>query len=110
MSFRLPIYDKWYAVGRWQYSLLYHQTQDGLFGVEKENCCWRLRIVGRHYINNINSNASVIANANLAPTGTAQNGLFFEIDLKGLTNFATADVDNFFAQTIYGYRASKNDW
>ena len=55
MSFRLPIYDNWYAIGRWQYSWLYDTTQDGLFGVEKENCCWRFRIFGRHYINNLNN-------------------------------------------------------
>jgi len=109
VSFRWPVYDKWYAVGRWQYSLLYHQTQDGLFGVEKENCCWRLRIVGRHYINNINSNVNVIANTNLAPTGTSQNGIYFELDLKGLTGIGD-DLNSFFAQTIYGYRATKNDW
>ena len=110
MSFRWPIYDKWYAVGRWQYSLLYNTTQDGMFGVEKENCCWRFRIIGRHYMNNINSNNLIISStANLAPTGTAQNGIFFEIELKGLTGIGS-NLDNFFAQTIYGYRKSQNDW
>ncbi|MDD5267713.1 MAG: LPS assembly protein LptD [Methylococcales bacterium] len=110
MSFRLPIYNKWYAVGRWQYSLLYNITQDGMFGLEKENCCWRFRIIGRHYMNNINSNNSIISSvANLAPTGTAQNGVFFEIELKGLTGIGT-NLDNFFAQTIYGYRKSQNEW
>jgi LPS-assembly protein len=111
MSFRWPIYDKWYALGRWQYSWLYNETQDALFGVEKENCCWRFRIMGRHYINNIANLNNPLGNTNQAITGTAQNGLFFEIELKGLTGITTkGDMDNFLMQEIYGYRKSQNDW
>ena len=108
MSFRYPIYDNWSAMGRWQYSLLYNKTQDALFGVEKENCCWRFRIALRHYINNIsNANSSqVIPNSNLALTGTAQNGIFFEVELKGLSALGD-DMDTFLQREIYGYRKSQ---
>ena len=108
VSFRYPIYDNWSAMGRWQYSLLYNKTQDALFGVEKENCCWRFRIALRHYINNIsNANSSqVIPNSNLALTGTAQNGIFFEIELKGLSALGD-DMDTFLQREIYGYRKSQ---
>jgi LPS-assembly protein len=85
---------------------LYNTTQDGFFGLEKENCCWRFRVVGRHYINNLANVNSTVNNLNLAPTGTAQNGIFFEIELKGLTGFGT-DLETFFEQTIYGYRKQK---
>jgi LPS-assembly protein len=105
MSFRYPIYDNWSAMGRWQYSVLYNKTQDAFFGLEKENCCWRFRIALRHYINNIsNNNSSIIGtNQNLALTGTAQNGIFFEIELKGLTSIGD-NMDYFLQQEIYGYR------
>ncbi len=107
ISFRWPIYDNWYAMGRWQYSWLNGTTQDGFFGLEKENCCWRFRVVGRRYINNLNNNPNqIIGNANLQPTGTAQNGIFFQIELKGLTGIGE-NLDNFFEQTIYGYRKQK---
>ena len=110
ISFRLPIYDNWHALGRWQYSWLYNETQDALFGVEKENCCWRFRLVGRHYINNINSNPNAFAGStSFVPTGTAQTGVFFEIELKGLTSIGT-DMDNFLQKTIYGYRKTQNDY
>ncbi len=108
MSFRLPIYDKWYAIGRWQYSWLYDTTQDGLFGVEKENCCWRFRLFGRHYINNFNNNP-LTGTADFVPKGTAQNGIFFQIELKGLTGIGD-NLDKFLQQTIYGYRKSQNDY
>ena len=106
ISFRWPIYDNWYAMGRWQYSWLYDTTQDGFFGLEKENCCWRFRIVGRHYINNIANVNSPIINSDQRITGTAQNGIFFQIELKGLTGIGE-NLDNFFEQTIYGYRKQK---
>ena len=108
MSFRYPIYDNWSAMGRWQYSLLYNKTQDALFGVEKENCCWRFRIALRHYINNLsNVNSSLIGTStNLALTGTAQNGIFFEVELKGLSALGD-DMDTFLQREIYGYRKSQ---
>ena len=108
MSFHYPIYDNWSAMGRWQYSMLYNKTQDALFGVEKENCCWRFRIALRHYINNLsNVNSSLIGtNTNLALTGTAQNGIFFEIELKGLSALGD-NMDTFLQQEIYGYRKSQ---
>jgi LPS-assembly protein len=110
MSFRLPIYDNWYAIGRWQYSWLYDTTQDGLFGIEKENCCWRFRIFGRHFINNLNNINNNTATGITEITGTAQNGIFFQIELKGLTGISTkGDMDKFLQQTIYGYRKPQND-
>jgi len=109
ISFRWPIYDNWYALGRWQYSWLYNRTQDALFGVEKENCCWRFRIALRHYINNINNNPNAFPSSTSVVAGTAQDGIFFQIELKGLTGIGD-NLDNFFQKTIYGYRKSQNDW
>jgi len=104
ISFRYPIYDNWSAMGRWQYSVLYNKTQDAFFGLEKENCCWRFRIALRHYINNIASN-TIVNNADQTLTGTAQTGVFFEIELKGLSAIGD-DMDYFLQQEIYGYRKS----
>ncbi len=100
MSFRWPIYNNWYAVGRWQYSWLYNRTQDGFFGLEKENCCWRFRIIGRSYLNSINKPINDISQT---VEGTNQTGIFFQVELKGLTGVG-AQLDDFFATSIYGYR------
>ncbi|MDD5461144.1 MAG: LPS assembly protein LptD [Methylococcales bacterium] len=108
VSFRWPIYDNWYAMGRWQYSLLYNTTQDSFFGVEKENCCWRFRVLGRRYINNLANIdvSSIVSNTSQVISGTAQNGVFFEIELKGLGGLGD-DLDRFFEQAIYGYRKKR---
>ncbi len=108
MSFRYPIYDNWAAMGRWQYSLLYNRTQDAFMGVEKETCCWRFRIALRRYVNNIaniSNGLSVVNNTNQTLTGTSQTGVFFEIELKGLSSLGD-NMDYFLQQEIYGYRKS----
>lgn len=98
ISFHYPIYDNWSAIGRWQYSLLYNSTQESFFGVEKENCCWRFRVVGRRYINNLN----VFNDADVQ--GDSQTGVFFQVELKGLTGIGE-NLDTFLEQNIYGFRA-----
>ena len=77
-------------------------------GVEKENCCWRFRIALRHYINNIaNLNpGNVVSSTNTVLSGTPQNGIFFEIELKGLSAIGD-NMDYFLQQEIYGYRKSR---
>ena len=101
VSFHYPIYDNWSAIGRWQYSLLYNSTQESFFGVEKENCCWRFRVVGRRYLNNLN----VFAN-DADVQGTSQTGVFFQVELKGLTGIGEK-LDTFLEQNIYGYRSAQ---
>ena len=101
MSFHYPIYDNWSAVGRWQYSLLYNSTQESFLGIEKENCCWRFRVIGRRYVNNLNvfSNGADVQ-------GVSQTGIFFQVELKGLTGVGEK-IDTFLEQNIYGYRATE---
>lgn len=101
MSFHYPIYDNWSAIGRWQYSLLYNSTQESFLGIEKENCCWRFRIVGRRYVNNLN----LFANG-ADVQGVSQTGIFFQVELKGLMGMGEK-LDNFLEQNIYGFKATQ---
>ncbi len=110
-SFRWPIAKDWHLLGRMQYSLLYQEIQDSFIGVEKENCCWRFRILARHYMNNVTiiNNQAVVATTGTTVPGSSQDGVFFQIELKGLTGFGD-DVDQFLQKSIYGFRKTqKND-
>jgi LPS-assembly protein len=107
VSFHWPVYNEWSVVGRWTYSLLNDTTQESFLGVEKENCCWAFRLIGRRWINSVlvNPNLPVLA-ANAVvnnATGVSQSGIFFEIELKGLSAFGEK-LDTFFEKQIYGYR------
>ncbi len=92
ISFRWPIYDNWYVVGRWQYSLKFNTTKESFLGLEKESCCWRFRVVGRKYIN-------AISDADEAET---QTGIFVQLELKGLSSFGDK-VEEFLEENISGY-------
>jgi LPS-assembly protein len=107
VSFRWPLFDDWFAIGRWQYSLLYDRTQESFLGLEKENCCWRFRLIGRHYVNGLVNSAINTTNSTVV-RGEAQNGIFFQVELKGLTGIGQK-LDEFFEQNIYGYRKLDND-
>ena len=92
-SFRWPIYDGWNGVGRWQYSLKFNSTKESFIGLEKESCCWRFRIIWRRYAN--------------TTTGTDEDemdeGLFLQLELKGLTSFGDK-VDDFLETNLKGYQ------
>jgi len=109
-SFRWPIAKDWHLLGRMQYSLLYQEVQDSFIGIEKENCCWRFRLLARHYMNNVTiiNNQAVITSAGTTVPGSSQEGVFFQIELKGLTGFGD-DVDQFLQKSIYGYRTTKKN-
>ncbi|MGR8933622.1 MAG: LPS-assembly protein LptD [Gammaproteobacteria bacterium] len=88
-SVHWPIFNDWSVIGRWQYSLLDNLTLEAFAGIEKESCCWRLRLIGRRYLNSINNDP--------------QNALFMQVELKGLTSFGQ-DLDDFLERSIFGYR------
>ena len=95
LSGRLPLFDNWYGVGRWQYSLLNRITLESFFGIEKETCCWRFAILGRHYLNSISSSTTT--------SGSSTNSVFVELELKGFSALGD-QIDQFLERTITGYR------
>jgi LPS-assembly protein len=88
LSFRLPVNRQLQLVGRWSYSLQNSQTVDALAGVEYGQCCWRMRIVGRHLKNK--------------PDSDANTSLMVQIELAGLGSIGQR-VDKLLERGIYGY-------
>jgi LPS-assembly protein len=87
-SFRWLVYPGFHAIGRWQYSLRDDITLDSFLGVELESCCWRLRLIGRRFIRDINR--------------TEDTAVFAQLELKGLVSLGK-DVDSFLERTVRGY-------
>ena len=98
VSMRLPIVAGWYAIGRWQYSLLDDVTTESFFGFERETCCWRFSLIGRRYLNSIQKDP----NTNIV-TAQSNNTVFLQFELKGLTSLGQ-QVDQFLERSITGYR------
>jgi LPS-assembly protein len=102
VSFRWPLFYEWYALGRWQYSLNFNKTLESFIGLEKENCCWRVRLIARRYINGATTSSTGIAE-NLEPV----NAYFVQLELKGLSGLGD-DVDTFLQTSLNGYRKAGN--
>ncbi len=100
VSFRLPFAKGWNAIGRWQYSLLDQVTLESFFGIERETCCWRFSVIGRHYINDVRTGAD--------GGNVANNEVFFQLELKGLTRFGR-QIDRFLQRSISGYRLEDDE-
>ncbi|HHJ38883.1 MAG: hypothetical protein AXA67_00100 [Methylothermaceae bacteria B42] len=90
-SFRWLVYNNLHMVGRWQYSLRDNITLESFLGVELESCCWRLRLIGRHYIRDIRR--------------SSDNAIFAQLELKGLATLGKR-VDRFLERNIRGYEIS----
>jgi LPS-assembly protein len=88
MSFRLPFGEHMEMVGRWLYSVRHNETMDAVAGVAFGQCCWRLRLVGRHF--------------KRRPGDAASTSVMLQLELAGLG--AVGDpVGDFLEREIYGY-------
>ena len=90
VSYRWPLSQTWSSVGRWNYSLEHQKTLEAFFGVEKDTCCWRFRILARRYLND-------------ALDEEPNDSIMFQLELKGLSSFGKK-LDGFLSDGILGYR------
>jgi LPS-assembly protein len=93
LSFKWPISKEWSTVGRWNYSEEHNLSLDTFLGLEKDTCCWRLRVIARRYVND-------------ALDEEPKEGIFFQFELKGLTSFGEK-LDSFLEEGILGYQISE---
>lgn len=87
-SFEYPLSPNWRLLGRWNYSVLDRSTLEALAGVEWQNCCMAVRVLGRNYIHNV--------------AGDKDFALYLEIELKGLGSFGRG-TDKLLDRAILGY-------
>ncbi len=88
LSFRWPLNPAWSLVGRWNYSLAKGKSLETVGGVEYNSCCWGLRLVGRRFLT--------------SSDGSFDNGLFLQVQLKGLGGFGRS-TERFLRRSIPGY-------
>jgi LPS-assembly protein len=89
LSFRMPLSRQVEVVGRWLYSLENEETSDAFAGIEFGQCCWKLRVLGRHYKNRADS--------------PANTSVMVQLELAGLGAFGSS-VDSFLQREVYGYQ------
>jgi LPS-assembly protein len=74
-SFSTPVSASFRVAGRMRYSLRDSRVIDSLVGLDYETCCYAIRSAYRRFIAN--------------SLGQVDNGVFFQLELKGLSNVGT---------------------
>lgn len=83
-----PVTPNMNVIARWYYSLQDDKTLEAVAGLEYGRCCWRIRAVLRHYLDN----------DGLEYNDTAM----IQLELNGLGKLGH-DIDNYLDRSIYGY-------
>ena len=98
--YREGLLEQWDASAAWRlsqnwqvyagqvYSLRDGASIDRFAGFEYGSCCWRVRLLGRHYVSN--------------RTGQNDTSVMLQLELKGLSSVGTSD-DSFLRRAIRGY-------
>lgn len=94
LSFVQPVGVHWSLIGALQYDTKLNQSQQSLFGVSYEDCCWQFRIFRR----SLAINSTVVSPGNERTT----DAILFELTLKGLGS-NSGSIEKYLRNTITGY-------
>ena len=70
VSLLWPVGERWSVAGRWRYALPASRLLEAFAGLEYRSCCWAVRLALRRF---------------LAQAGRHVDGVFFQIELPGLS-------------------------
>lgn len=93
-----PLSSTWRLLAKWTYSVRDQRTVDSLAGVQYEGCCFKVSVVGRHYVTGYNG---YVTFNNGAPH--TDNAVMLEFELKGLGSLSNATGD-LLRRDILGYQ------
>ena len=95
VSFYWPVWRRFALYGRWNYDLVSGRTIEGIAGIEYNDCCWRVRVLARRFLDQ--PAARSFENVD------ADSGIFLQIVLKGLAGFG-GRMESVLERGIRGYR------
>ncbi|MCK5893153.1 MAG: LPS-assembly protein LptD [Endozoicomonadaceae bacterium] len=96
ISFLIPLTIHWSTVGRWTYDITNTRSMERAFGVEHHNCCYRVQVLYRHWIDSSED----------IDTASTRHGIFVQFILKGMGSLGGSKVRRFL-QDIRGYHPEK---
>ncbi|MCU1717520.1 LPS-assembly protein LptD [Pseudomonas sp. 5P_3.1_Bac2] len=93
-----PIVPQWSVISRWQYDYGRNRTLEAFGGFEYDNCCWKLRLISRYWVDY--DEVSLDRDRN----SEGDRGIFLQIVLKGLGGIMGQKTESFLDKGIQGYR------
>ncbi len=94
LSFVQPLGVHWKALGLWNYDIKARESQEALFGLSYEACCWQVRLFKRKFL----ADAASISSS----SDRERDAIYVEITLKGLAGL-NSGVDSLFEKNVFGY-------
>lgn len=98
-----PVNQHVALTARWHYDVEQHRTLEAFAGLEYDDCCTRVRLIARQYLENPS-----YRNFGLPPAMLPSNllrtdrGVLLEVQLKGLAGFGSK-VEALLRRGVYGY-------
>jgi len=93
-----PLVPQWNLISRWQYDYNRNRTLEAFGGFEYDNCCWKLRLINRYWVDYDEYSQNAPENEK------GDRGIFLQIVLKGLGGVVGNKVEGFLDKGIQGYR------
>ncbi|MCO6058696.1 LPS-assembly protein LptD [Pseudomonas sp. MOB-449] len=94
-----PVVPQWSAIARWQYDYNRDRTLEAFGGFEYDNCCWKLRLINRYWVDYDEFDQTPDAT-----NESGDRGIFLQIVLKGLGGIVGNKAEGFLEKGIQGYR------
>lgn len=95
VSLYWPLSRHYAVMGRWNYDVVSGRTVEGFGGIEYNDCCWRLRLMARRFLDSPSGRS--------LDTVEADEGIFLQIVFKGLAGFGNK-MESVLENGIRGYR------
>ena len=95
----IPVSDSWSLIARANYDLTYEQELDTFAGFEYSDCCYRVRLLWRKWLNFDYNDGTILDSVD---GNDYDNGVFVDIQLKGLASISDR-VGSLLSKTILGY-------
>lgn len=92
-AFAWPLTEKWSTVGAYSQNISKNYSMMSLFGVQYDNCCWAVRVLGGRTFKNLTDDFKPQYN----------NNVYLQLLLKGLGSVANSDPYNILSTYIPGY-------
>ena len=93
IAFSWPVSEKWSTIGAYSHNISKNYSMMSLLGVQYDNCCWAMRVLGGRTFKNLNAEFEPRYN----------NSVYLQILLKGLGTVANSDPNNILSTYIPGY-------
>jgi len=104
VSFVWPVAGNWSVIGRSFHDFNLNRELDSIFGLEYTSCCYRLRVMGRRWLDNELVNQ--VADEELI----YDRGIFIELHLRGLGLNLGNRIGNALSEGIINYERRENNF